>query len=53
MLGTRRGMTGSFEQRHAYFNGLQLFLIASELTLNFGVTGIINVAHSAFFMLGA
>ncbi|MGB0682929.1 MAG: branched-chain amino acid ABC transporter permease [Magnetovibrionaceae bacterium] len=33
--------------------GLVLFLVASGLTLLFGIVGIINLAHGAFFMLGA
>lgn len=33
--------------------GLLLFLIASGLTLVFGIMGIINVAHGSFYMVGA
>jgi branched-chain amino acid transport system permease protein len=33
--------------------GLVLFLVASGLTLVFGILGIINLAHGAFYMLGA
>ena len=33
--------------------GLLLFLVASGLTLIFGIMGVINLAHGSFFMLGA
>ncbi|MCP4009491.1 MAG: branched-chain amino acid ABC transporter permease, partial [Proteobacteria bacterium] len=33
--------------------GFLLFLVASGLTLVFGIMGIINLAHGAFFMFGA
>ena len=33
--------------------GLVLFVVASGLTLVFGILGVINLAHGAFYMLGA
>ena len=33
--------------------GLLLFLVASGLTLIFGIMGIVNLAHGSFYMLGA
>src|SRR5690349_21713026 len=33
--------------------GLLLFLVASGLTLVFGILGVINLAHGTFYMLGA
>ena len=38
-------------------NGLQygamLFMLASGLTLIFGIMGVINLTHGAFYMVGA
>ena len=33
--------------------GLLLFLVASGLTLIFGIMGVINIAHGSFYMIGA
>ncbi|WP_295646171.1 branched-chain amino acid ABC transporter permease [uncultured Methylibium sp.] len=33
--------------------GLLLFLVASGLTLIFGIMGVINIAHGSFYMVGA
>jgi branched-chain amino acid transport system permease protein len=33
--------------------GMILFLVASGLTLVFGILGVINLAHGAFYMIGA
>jgi branched-chain amino acid transport system permease protein len=33
--------------------GLLLFLVASSLTLIFGIMGVINLAHGSFYMIGA
>jgi branched-chain amino acid transport system permease protein len=33
--------------------GLLLFLVASGLTLIFGIMGIVNLAHGSFYMIGA
>lgn len=33
--------------------GMVLFLVASGLTLVFGILGVINLAHGSFYMLGA
>ena len=33
--------------------GLLLFLVASGLTLIFGILGVINLAHGSFYMIGA
>ncbi len=38
---------------HGIAYGMLLFLVASGLTLIFGMMGILNIAHAAFFMLSA
>lgn len=38
---------------HGIVYGMLLFLVASGLTLVFGMMGVLNIAHAAFYMLGA
>ena len=38
---------------HGLVYGMLLFLVSSGLTLVFGMMGILNLAHAAFYMLGA
>lgn len=38
---------------HGIVYGMLLFLVSSGLTLVFGMMGILNIAHAAFYMLGA
>ena len=38
---------------HGVAYGMVLFLVASGLTLIFGMMGVLNMAHAAFFMLSA
>src|SRR5512138_3545806 len=38
---------------HGLAYGMLLFLVASGLTLIFGMMGVLNLAHAAFFMLSA
>jgi branched-chain amino acid transport system permease protein len=38
---------------HGVVSGMLLFLVASGLTLVFGMLGILNIAHAGFYMLGA
>ena len=37
---------------HGLTYGMLLFLVASGLTLIFGMMGVLNIAHASFFMLG-
>jgi branched-chain amino acid transport system permease protein len=34
-------------------SGMQLFLMASGLTVIFSMLGVLNLAHASFYMLGA
>ncbi|MBC5763059.1 branched-chain amino acid ABC transporter permease [Ramlibacter albus] len=43
----------SIQTLNAVQYGLLLFLVASGLTLIFGVMGVINLAHGSFYMMGA
>ncbi len=38
---------------HGLVYGMLLFLVSAGLTLVFGMMGILNIAHAAFYMLGA
>ena len=38
---------------HGLVYGMLIFMVASGLTLVFGMMGILNLAHAAFYMLGA
>ncbi len=38
---------------HGLVYGMLLFLVSSGLTLVFGMMGILNISHAAFYMLGA
>jgi len=37
---------------HGLVYGMLLFLVASGLTLVFGMMGVLNLAHAGFYMLG-
>ena len=38
---------------HGIVYGMLLFLVTSGLTLVFGMMGVLNIAHAAFYMVGA
>ena len=38
---------------HGLAYGMLLFLVASGLTMIFGMMGILNLAHASFFMISA
>ena len=41
------------QMTHGLVYGMLIFMVASGLTLVFGMMGILNLAHAAFYMLGA
>ncbi len=43
----------TIQAMHGLVYGMLLFLVASGLTLVFGMMGVLNLAHAAFYMLGA
>ena len=38
---------------HGLVYGMLIFMVASGLTLVFGMMGVLNLAHASFYMLGA
>jgi branched-chain amino acid transport system permease protein len=38
---------------HGLVYGMLIFLVASGLSLVFGMMGVLNISHAAFYMLGA
>ncbi len=57
VVGRREGVVGMSFVFAQFLTGLadaaSLFLVASGLSIIFGVTRIVNFAHGAFYMLGA
>jgi branched-chain amino acid transport system permease protein len=43
----------AFQAIHGLVYGMLLFLVASGLTIVFGMMGVLNLAHASFYMLGA
>lgn len=43
----------AIQMLHGLVYGMLLFLVASGLTLVFGMMGVLNLAHAAFYMVGA
>ena len=43
----------AIQAAHGLVYGMLIFMVASGLTLVFGMMGVLNLAHAAFYMLGA